>query len=303
MKQTARIISIIANLVALAMLTAGAARADWTPRDGLFRIGIVGTANQAARYEPFRQAVEGALNTPARLVMLPEATKLIDAQASGEVNYAVLSSLGYAAGQVMCACLVPLVAPTSAQGARGVRSVLVADAGFQAALASAQAPEGLVGLGPQGSLTGDLIPRLAFDLDGVNLAASPLTTTDLSSFEEGRVRFLAGDLAAFFAWNYVSDAADQSPEIGLAPQLIEQAGRPVDIVWSSEPVPFGPHAVHQSVPQQVRDALVALLVDLERDAPDAYDAMSPSLSGGFVAVSAQDYAFAQTLVERLAAAR
>lgn len=293
-------IIFLASVATLAAVSP--APADWRTETGVFRIGVVAAGSGLAapeRYEPFRQAVSAALSMPVEVLVQPDAPSLIDAQTSGRVEYAILSALGYAAAEQMCACLEPLAAPTTIDGATGVRSVLVLDA------ARGEQPlrSGPVGYGPQGSLTGDLAPSVAFTLDGAPLEQAGLDLVVQPSFEAARDAFIAGELAGLFAWDY--SAADPAAMFdgGLGAALMADSAVRASIAWRSDHVPFGPHAVRDSVPPDVRAALRDLLVALDRVSPDAYDVISPSLGGGMVPVSDADYAFAIELVRGFAGAR
>lgn len=287
--------------IALALtLAPQPALADWRTETGVFRIGLVdrgdGTSSPQ-RYEPFRAAVSQAIGMPAEVLVLRNAPGLIDAQTGGRIEYAVLSSLGYAAAQQMCACLEPLAAPSNSDGATGVRSVLVVDAARGGLDGAGSGP---LGLGPEGSLTGDLAPRIAFTLNGAALEDADLDLVLQPSFEAARDAFLEGELAGFFAWDY--SVADASVDIGggLGAMLIAGGSVRASIAWRSEHVPFGPHVVRDSVPADVRDALREMLVALDEVSPDAYDLVSPSLGGGFVPVTRDDYELAARLVRALA---
>ncbi|WP_158629260.1 phosphate/phosphite/phosphonate ABC transporter substrate-binding protein [Roseitalea porphyridii] len=273
--------------------------ADWRAETGVFRIGVVdpgGGTTSPARYEPFREAVSTAIDMPVEVLVLRDAPSLIDAQTSGRIEYAILSALGYAAAQEMCACLVPLVVPRTAGGATGVRSVLVVDA----ATGEEAVGSGPIGYGPEGSLTGALAPQVAFTHQGQPLGEAGLDLVVQPSFEAARDAFLAGDLAGLFAWDYAVADPDRAIGGGLGAALVGDAAVGASILWRSEHVPFGPHAVRDTVPADVRTALREALVALEEAAPDAYDVISPTLGGGFVPVEAADYAFAARIVKALA---
>lgn len=276
------------------------ALADWRTETGVFRIGVVGSGDglsSPGRYEAFRAEVSAAIEMPVEILVLRDAPSLIDAQTSGRVEYAVLSSLGYAAAQQMCTCLEPLVAPTSSDGATGVRSVLVARQSQEGAEGMVSGP---VGYGPPGSLTGDLAPRIAFTLDDAPLEEAGLELVAQPSFEAARAAFLSGELAGLFAWDYATADAEAPQNGGLGAALTADGSSSAVIVWQSDHVPFGPHVVRDSVPEDVREALREMLVALDAKSPEAYDAISPSLGGGFVAVSGSDYAFASRLVSERA---
>ncbi len=290
--------------MASALSLATAARADWRAETGVFRIGIVGTGSasiEAERYAPFSTAVGEAVGMPAEVIVMRDAASLIDAQANGRIEYAVLSSLGYAAAQTMCECLVPLAAPRSAQGATGVRSVLVAD-GTRASGLDDLRRTGLT-WGPEGSLTGHLLPATAFSVDDVSLTATDIVRDRAPSFEAAAAAFLNGETPALFAWDYADADGESDHDGGLAARLRAQSERATVVLWRSGHVPFGPHVVHDAVPVEVQATLSAMLVALDRDRPDAYDAISPALTGGFATVNRADYALAFEIVAALAEAR
>ena len=296
--------SILPALLAALIWPPIALADDWRTQTGVFRIGVVDTGapvNTAARYEPFRIAVAEAVGLPAEVIVMRDAIGLIDAQTSGRIEYAVLSSLGYAAAQTMCACLVPLAAPRSAEGATGVRSVLVADAERVEDMDDLRRT-GLT-WGPPGSLTGSLVPAVAFTIGGAGMAEADVPRTRAVSFEAAASAFLAGETAAFFAWDYADADSDRTYDLGLLARLRARAPAGLAVLWRSDRVPFGPHVVRETVPVDVRAALTAMLVAMNEDRPQAHDAISPSLSGGFAAVSEEDYAFAFDIATALAEAR
>lgn len=295
---------LIAVVLALAscLTLVPTAQADWRAETGVFRIGIVDTGSaidQATRYEPFRLAVSEAVGLPAEVLTMRNGAALIDAHTSGRIDYAVLSSLGYAAAQTLCECLVPLAAPRSATGATGVRSVLIADGGRVDGMGDLQRTG--VTWGPDGSLTGDLIPATTFTLDGTPLGEADIERRRAVSFDAAAEAFATGTIAAMFAWDYGTANGDDRPDGGLATRLDAALGGETIVLWRSDHVPFGPHVAHQDVPLDVRAALTAMLVAMNTDRPDAYDAVAPALSGGFGAVSEDDYAFAKEIVGKLAA--
>lgn len=280
------------------------ARADWRTETGVFRIGLVENPDglsSTAHYEPFRAAVSAAIEMPTEVLLLRDAPSLIDAQTSGRIEYAVLSSLGYAAAQEMCTCLVPLAAPKNATGATGVRSVLLVDAGQIDDFDDLDGKA--LGIGPKGSLTGDLAPRVDFELGGNRLDEAELDLVEHDSFESAGSQFLSGAMAGFFVWDYASSDADEAFGGGLATRLAQTPDIATRVLWRSPHVPFGPHAVRDNVPADIRRALSDLLVRLNETAPAAYDIVSPALAGGFNTVTDNDYGFARLIVRTLATRR
>lgn len=280
------------------------ALADWRTETGVFRVGLVESGagdGSPEHYAPFRDAVSAAIAMPVEVLLLRDAPSLIDAQTAGRIEYAVLSALGFAAAQEMCACLVPLAAPTGASGAIGVQSALVVRPGEgdgRAALAA-----GPVGYGPTGSLTGDLAPLVSFRLAGKALGEAGLDLSVQPSFEAARDAFVAGDLVAFFAWDYAVPDSAARPADGLAARVVGRGQDAGEVTWRSRVVPFGPHAVRDTVPAEVRQALTSMLVALDEASPAAFDAISPSLAGAFRPTAPGDYDYAIELVQGLSALR
>ncbi|TJV77858.1 MAG: phosphonate ABC transporter substrate-binding protein [Mesorhizobium sp.] len=114
---------------ALAVLSAAPpAHADWRADIGTFRIGIVaepGGGNTVPGLARLTDAYTNALGMKVEFVVARDYAALIEAQASGRLQYAVYSALAYATASVRCGCVEPLVAPVDADGAAGVRSLLV----------------------------------------------------------------------------------------------------------------------------------------------------------------------------------
>lgn len=290
-------------LFVAALVLAPSAHADWRAETGVFRIGVVAPASapqSAERYEPFRAAVGEAIDMPTEIVVMRDAASLIDAHTSGRIEYAVLSSMGYAAARIMCQCLEPLAAPRTADGATGVRTVLIAD---RERVADMGALPGVgVVWGPKGSLTGDLIPHAGLRVDGGSLAGIELADAPTDTFGTARRAFLGGQIVALFAWDY-ADAEHSAYRSGLAARIGAEATMPVVTLWESPHVPFGPHTVRASVPQDIRAALTTMLLALDDEHPEAYDAISPALSGGFSPVEADDYGFAVEVARAVSEAR
>ncbi|RNC91358.1 MAG: hypothetical protein ED558_15655 [Oricola sp.] len=299
MKHLSRLAVTLALLV-----SASPAVADWRTETGVFRVGVVGSGagdGSPEHYAPFRDAVSAAIGMPVEVLLLRDAPSLIDAQTAGRIEYAVLSALGFATAQETCACLVPLAAPTAASGAFGVQSTLVVRPGEgdgRTALAG-----GPVGHGPTGSLTGDLAPMVSFRFGGKPLREAGLDLSVQPSFETARDAFVAGDLVAFFAWDYAAPDGAPRPGGGLAATVVALGDGAAEITWRSGVVPFGPHAVRDDVPEEVRQALTSMLVVLDEASPAAFDAISPSLAGAFRPTAPGDYDYAIELVRSVSALR
>ncbi|TIR66731.1 MAG: phosphonate ABC transporter substrate-binding protein, partial [Mesorhizobium sp.] len=96
---------------ALAVLSAAPpAHADWRADIGTFRIGIVaepGGGNTVPGLARLTDAYTNALGMKVEFVVARDYAALIEAQASGRLQYAVYSALAYATASVRCGCVEP----------------------------------------------------------------------------------------------------------------------------------------------------------------------------------------------------
>ena len=286
----------------VALVCQAPARADWRGELGTFRVGIVmrdaGTG-EAGRLEGFRDAVAETLAMPVEIFSVRDASALIDAMATSRIDYAVFSALGYATAQELCRCVEPVAAPIGSDGASAVRSVLVADSGKAAGI------DGLsdvaIAFGPRDSLTGDLAPEAGFRWHGDTLAGSGLDLVSVESTQESLRLLSEGKVGAAFVWDYARPGTSASFDGGPLAWLDEVAPGRFAVLWRSEPVRFGPHAVRRDLPAETKKALKAMLVTLDETAPEVYGAISPELGGGFEDVGADDYVSALAIVSAIGA--
>jgi len=285
------------------MLSVAPARADWRTDTGTFRIGVVmqpGETGAPRRFEGFRALAAEALSMPVEIFPARDASALIDAMATSRIEYAVFSALGYATAFELCKCVEPLAAPVSHDGATGVRSALIADTARAARISDL---EGMpVAVGPENSLGGDLLPSAGFRWRGKPLADSGFDLVPAETTQES-LRLLAdGEVAAAFLWEFVRLGSPSAFADGPRAWLDELSPQGFAVLWHSEAIRFGPHAVRRTLASEAKTAMRRMLLGLARDNPVVYDSVSPDLGGGFEAVVADEYRSAAALVTAIGAA-
>lgn len=293
-------LTFLLGVVVLSAIQAGAA--DWRAETGTFRVGVVmreGESIASSRLEGFRNLVSDALSMPVEIFPARDASALIDAMATSRIEYGVFSALGYATVFELCECVEPVAAPVSRDGASGMRSVLVADAGRVSRLSDlADLP---VAVGPDNSLSGDMLPSAGFRWQGRPLADSGLDLVQAETTQQS-LRLLAdGEVAAAFLWEYVRPGSAAVFADGPRAYLDEVSPGGFTVLWRSEAIRFGPHAVRLNLPSDVKTALRQLLLGLLRTDPVIYDSVSPILGGGFEATVADEYRSAASLVAAIGA--
>lgn len=302
MKANLRILIAAAALAcAQSPVLSQSAKTDWRKEMGVFRIGIATKDGQPFKpdaIEAFRTEINFALAMPVEVFQAKDASSLIDAAASARIEYAILSSLGFVTLDLTCDCVSPIVAPTSAEGATAVRSVLFVDAEKITSLKDLKGRR--LAIGPESSLTGSILPRAQFTLNGTRLRDAEIELISVDSVEQAVEALASGSVDGFFGWDQVDPESSKEFESSLSRKLKNYPDLETKTIWSSEPIRFGPHVVHKSVPLEAENALKGMLVRLNQSAPLVYQTVSPDLSGGLKPVTAQDYISAYTLIRSIA---
>lgn len=258
----------------------------WRAQTGTFRIGLVERPglDQAAA-AAIRAAFGKALGVDVELFLARDQPALIDAHAAGRVDYAVYSAIGYATAWRLCACVEPLVAPMGNDGSAGIRSVLIerTDAGPERPVAVA---------------AGDLA-RLLHPAAGAG--TQPPRVVAAASFAQVEDMIRTGSAGSGFGWEAV-DESGRAVGAGTLARLTNAgvAAASLRVVWRSEPLRYGPHAVRSSLAGEAKAILKALLLTLGETDPEVRDALEPRRGGGFRAVEHGDYRGAIEAVRALA---
>lgn len=277
------------------------AYADWRKEMGVFRIGMAtkdGEPYKASALEAFRLEMERALAMPVEIFQARNASSLIDAAASSRIEYAILSSLGFVTLDLTCDCVSPIVAPTSAEGATATRSALFVNAGKVASLEDLAGKR--IAIGPESSLTGAVLPIAQFSINGAPLDEANIELINLDSVEQAVEALANGQVDGFFGWELVSPNSSKVFKTSLSKKIDNYPEISAEPIWVSEPVRFGPHVVHKTVPAEAANALQNMLAGLDERAPFAYQTVSPDLSGGLVPVTSKDYISAYSLIRSIA---
>jgi phosphonate transport system substrate-binding protein len=297
-RQVVRAVSI----ACLGALTVGQAAAGWRDDMKSFRIGIVAAdgGHAVAGLSTIKRAFADALGVPVDVLAARDWAALIDAEAAGRVDYAIDSTAAYATTALLCSCVEPVVAPVGEDGTTGIVAVLVTREGKLAGLADLAGHR--VAVAPPDSLAGSMLPAVALAPQAIASGDEPyLVRAESASAAEAML--ITGSVDAIFGWAPARGGASGEVGGGTIDRLVA-AGldrAELSVVWTSPPLRYGPHALRTGIDPEVRTILVDFLTRLKSERPDVYDLLERDHGGGFVAVSAADYAAALDAV-RLAAA-
>lgn len=282
---------------ALATLATGA-RADYRETVQVLRIGML--ANQMAGADPARldaveKAISASLGIPTEIIRFPSFSALIDAHASARVQYAIHSAVSYAATEAVCGCVTPLRRPISSDGAIGFRSVLVVRDSAAADIAALK-----IAYSNEASVSGWTLPREAMSSGGLATPQLVRAGTVSAALD----LYLDGSADGFFAW--IPEVTGKAPSTTPADLFggIHAArlagGDGLRMLWLSEPVFNGPHAVHRSLPEDLIAALGTFLDEMPVKAPGLLDIIEPLHSGGYVAAVPENYRTLRGLIDTAA---
>jgi phosphonate transport system substrate-binding protein len=228
------------------------AEAGWREDVGTLTIGIVQRPDRDFEPETLagaEAALSARLDLPVRIVSFPGYAGLIDAQVSGGVKYAIHTARSFAATLALCGCVDPVSSPVADDGTAGLMAQLVttdpavtsADDIAKLRLAWVSGAESL----PQ------ILATAGNPAIERQLAAA--STSRYETMTEAIAAVNSGEGNAIVLW--VPTDADGKP---MTSQADEGLTIPASVLWSSSAVRFGPHAIRNDEPVELRLALQGL---------------------------------------------
>ena len=288
--------------MALVALTT-AASAAWRDEITALRVGVLGggdAAYRVATLEPFRVYLQDKTGLPVEIVPAATYDTLINAQITGEIDYAIYSATAFATAVVKCDCVEAFAAPIAADGALGFHAVLVARAGDGTA-GLAEAGGKRLGLGPKESVSGNLVPRHALRAEGIDPDTYFLSIETYPSPEDAVTGLLHGEVDLAAAWSSLTGREASGHSFGTFTQMVSEGTLSMDrirVVWQSSLIPFGPHAIRSNLPPELKRILSGALLSMAGEDIEALDAVDRLGfgGGGFATPDASLYASVIALV-------
>ena len=298
--------SVAAILLAFVVFAADGDRsvaADWRDDIKVLRVGFLSSSSPAAdiaRLEPFRAYLAARAALPVDLVPATTYAALIDAEVGGRIQYAIHSAVSYATAAAECTCIEPLAAPTAADGSRGFYSILLVRA--DGAIHDLAGTDGArLAFSGGDSVAGRLVPMKAFAAAGIDPATHFASLYEAPGPEDAIAALLDGRADVAVGWSSLAGDAVGGYSFGVLTRMVADGRLSMDrirVIWQSRLIPFGPHAVRKDLPAELKTLLANALTAMATEAPDVLDAVDRSSlgGGGFVAVTAADYAVVDELV-------
>ncbi|GHC67110.1 PhnD/SsuA/transferrin family substrate-binding protein [Limoniibacter endophyticus] len=273
--------ALVAACFSLSLLAtfSQAQEAGWRDQIGTFKIGLVVQPGQPLPDRTLiREAFSRQLGMPADIVLVRDYPSLIDAQASGRVDYAIYSSLAYAAGTRFCKCVSPLVMPLGrVDGEENLRvagqKILIRERSNGAArlrrLVAAQ----------------DTVSFHAWDLVRAEYGfPADMKILPAPTQEEARKLFAENKADMILDWELVSLEGERI-------QLSENSDDGIVLVWESGAIlPLGIHAVRKNVPAEARKLLLSMMEGEDTTSLELFEQLEPVYNAGFVEATEADVA-------------
>jgi phosphonate transport system substrate-binding protein len=277
--------------------------AGWREDMKAFRVGMIaedGAGQIVPGLSTLRRAYSQALGLPVEIFVARDYASLIEAQAASRVDYAIYSTTAYATAALLCSCVEPVVAPLDADGATGIAAVLITRDGRLPALS--EIGRHRVAIPPSDSIAGSMLPSLALAHEKITLTGSEPLLVRAESASAAETMLVDGSVDAIFGWVPVVAEAGLDTSGGTLDRLVA-AGldrSTLTVVWTSQPLRYGPHALRAGLDGELRKSLVIFLTSLRELHPDIYDLVETVHGGGFVEVGQSDYAPAVEMVRQVA---
>ncbi len=285
-------LTLLTFFLAVVPLAAGAQDSGDMP-DRL-RLGVIVAADDETRerVEPFRLALEEIADLPVDLFLMDTMADAVEAIAGGRIDYVRLSPSAYAAAYRLCDCVEPLVTAGPDDFPARFHAVLVARRGEDGSVALEDLKGTRVAVGGTQSVAGYRVPLANLAADGVNARSYFSTLVEVQDPLDGLRAVLDGRVQAALGWSTLAGEAKNGYTAGTLNEYYV-SGAPgfknLEIVWRSPPIPYSAHTLRKDLPDALKRRVRAGLMDMRREAPDAYLAIEPDLPGGFEPVVHADY--------------
>ncbi|MCP1676682.1 phosphonate transport system substrate-binding protein [Natronocella acetinitrilica] len=288
-----------------ALLTAATSASAWQDEYPSFRYGVQSVETQGAaltRYQGFDAYVQEKLGVDLDLYLSSEYAGVIQAIASGQIEVMDMGASGYAAAWIETNGNVePLVVPQEEDGSIGYYAVM-----FVRADSDYESIEDLAGANfawaDPNSASGYLFPLVSLRGMGIEPEDHFGNVVFSGGHEQSIIGVLDGAYDAAVTWTNDVEAHTR----GGIHMMLERGVLDADdirIIWVSDLIPNPVIAIRSDVPQQMKDDLRNLFLNMHEDNPEVFREVARGNSPGYVEVDHEVYEIAIELRQQLAAER
>ena len=198
--------------------------ADWRDDLGAFRVAIQTGTNVAealARAEPFRLALEEKLRLPVEFIPSRTHLAMVRSNNRAPAEYAVLSSIAYAAVANMCQCVEPLVTARTNDGSSGFRVVILSLPGGPGNISALSGKT--LGMINSDAVGGSAVALYELAKEGLVDGTNGFVIRKFDNGEEAAKAFLNREINALMGWTLSGGSGATGMLPGTARQLLSPA--------------------------------------------------------------------------------
>lgn len=282
-----------------------AAAADWQEDYPTFRYGVQSVETQSAamsRYEQFGEYVQEKLGVDLDLYLASEYSGVIQAIAAGQIEVMDMGASGYAAAWIETnGGVEPLVVPQETDGSIGYYSVMFVRADSD--IHSFEDTEGRsFAWADPNSSSGYLFPLVSMRDRGIDPEEHFSDVVFSGGHEQSIIGVLDGAYDVAVTWtNDPEDHTRGGIHMMLERDILQEED--IRIIWQSDLIPNPVIAIRSDVPQQMKDDLRDLFLNMKEDNPEVFAEVARGESAGYVEVDHEVYEIAVKLRRQLAAER
>ena len=291
----AAVLSVALAGAANADCTAGVKKPAWAAQAPVVRFGFTTheTSSQARTgFTQFTDYMCRKMGVPAKVFNASDYNGVAQAMFANQIDVALVGPSNYAMMWSQTKGAVePILTNLEIDGSTGYYTVLFVKASSPfRKLADLKGKT--IAYADVNSTSGYLFPRHAMRGEGLNPDAFFGKPLFAGGHDQGVIAVVKGQADAGVTWaSGVGDPAEGYSR-GILRRMADQKllnMKDLRIIWKAGPIVNGPVVVRKALPQGFKDALVAALIDLPRESPEAFRAMVSGDGPGFARVTHDDY--------------
>jgi phosphonate transport system substrate-binding protein len=277
-------------VAAMVLVAPRIARAqDWKGQVKELRIGLLGgenTSSRLARYDNFQHLLQEKLGIPVKLYPAADYAGVMQAMAAGQLDLAEFSPSAFAGAWLDCKCVQPVVVPLEKDGTVFYVAVMVTrkDSGITSI---AQMKGHSLAWADPNSASGYLIPSASLKASGIDLTDGAYfsRTGFAGGHEQGVIAVLNKQYDACVTWTSGQGDIAEGYSRGALRGMVDRGMLKMDdlnIIWRSSKIPNGPWGLRSALPDGLKAAFTAFMMDLPKSHKDIYDQIEQGSGVGYV---------------------
>jgi len=277
--------SALITAAAMGIATASSAFAGSQPITE-FRVGILGGENEADRIANntcLAKRFEAVLGVPVKLFPAADYAGVMEGLLGGTLDYAELGSSSFSGVYLADPNAVePFATTVQTDGSTGYHSVMVSRSDGPIKTLDDMKGKHL-GFADPNSTSGYLIPSVTLPKQGYPIQTFFGESSFSGGHEQNVLAVLNGDVDGGVTWTSGVGNWEDGYTSGNLRKMVDKGlldMNDLNLLWTSPLIPNGPLVLRTSLPQDVKDKIIASVMSMPQDNPDCfYSAEGGELKG------------------------